>query len=383
MKRLIVLHPHFMKEGGASRVVLELTSRLAKNGWEIVIITQNAPDELLRQYSQLRFVRLKGPATSSLFFWVRLPFFVRQLRNSIENHWKEPTKPILFCHSLAIYWAAFYQGWRHHAIVIYYLHDLGLPYLDSASEQAGLPWYFRTVYRLFTPLARWIRSTVTRSGDYVIANSQTSAKAFRVLYGRETDVVIYPGVNSDIFVPTRKKEGYIYAIGRLEPIKKMDTIIQSFALFTQSASSRIELRIVGDGSQRAALTKLASNLGVSDQVIFEGSLSQKSAAKLAAKARVGIFLCPTESFGLAAAETASAGTPLVGVRTGGIAEIVQEGVNGTKCSLEPREIAKKIKGIYYHLAYSQLCRNARLQTVKTYSWDASAQKLDSFLGTLT
>lgn len=71
-------------------------------------------------------------------------------------------------------------------------------------------------------------------------------------------------------VPREGRAAVVY-VGRLERAKKVDTLISAFAAATLPGDVR--LRIVGDGSEREALERLANDLGVSDRVDFAGAVT--------------------------------------------------------------------------------------------------------------
>jgi L-malate glycosyltransferase len=86
------------------------------------------------------------------------------------------------------------------------------------------------------------------------------------------------------------------------------------------------LVMVGDGPERPAAEDEARILGVGNSVFFLGKI--ETVAPLLASADV--FLLPTssESFGLSALEAMASGVPVVGSDSGGLPEVVTNGVTG-------------------------------------------------------
>lgn len=64
------------------------------------------------------------------------------------------------------------------------------------------------------------------------------------------------------------------AVGRLTPTKRLDYLLQSFAL-AHSRGARVELTIVGDGGQREELEGLVEALDLGEVVAFAGVLSHE------------------------------------------------------------------------------------------------------------
>lgn len=60
----------------------------------------------------------------------------------------------------------------------------------------------------------------------------------------------------------------VIAVGRLEPQKDFSTLVKAFALVADSRS--VKLCILGEGSERDALERLAVELGIDDELIMPG-----------------------------------------------------------------------------------------------------------------
>jgi glycosyltransferase involved in cell wall biosynthesis len=120
----------------------------------------------------------------------------------------------------------------------------------------------------------------------------------------------------------------VVVAGRLVPEKGIDILVRAFArLAPRHGQSR--LVVIGDGPERARLTRLAHDLGVGEQVTFTGKLS--SEATLASLRSAWLVCVPSvweEPFGMIAAEAQMQGVAVVASRCGGLAEIVTDGETG-------------------------------------------------------
>ncbi|MDO9231854.1 MAG: glycosyltransferase family 4 protein [bacterium] len=375
--KIIFLHPHFLKPGGASKVVLEFASRLKKAGIQNIIITTNIDNAIVNEYKSIQIVNLKWLTTGNIFFWLTFPFFYFKLKKELKKY---PSTTPLFCHSLAIYWGAICKLLNKKIILVNYFHDLGMPYTDSTVEINGLPFFSRIIARITLPIFEYFNYKIINTADYLIANSQTSANFIKKKYGRKIDLVACPGVDIDIFKPSITKESYIYTLGRLEKIKNIDLIIKSFALYCKNfEDQKLKLIIIGTGIEKNNLENLTTILGINKRVTFLGSCDQKKVALIASHAKAGIFLCPNESFGLAAVESMACGTPIIGVNSGGIKETVVDGKVGFLVSLDEKEIADKINTtLTDEQNLKILSENARNHAKNNYDWNASARLLCQF-----
>lgn len=119
----------------------------------------------------------------------------------------------------------------------------------------------------------------------------------------------------------------ILSVGRLNYQKGFQFLIRAIPNIVRSVPN-VKLLIVGDGEDRAFLTKLSRTLGVSDSVIFTGALSQDELPN--AYATADIFVLPSlfESFGISLIEAQASGKPVIGTRSGGTPEALVEGSTG-------------------------------------------------------
>lgn len=117
----------------------------------------------------------------------------------------------------------------------------------------------------------------------------------------------------------------VAAIGRLVPIKRIDRLIEAFALARPRIPSS-QLWLVGDGSERPALEALTASLGLGDAVRFAG-WSDATPSWYAA-ADIVALTSEREGTPLALIEAAAAGRPVVAMAAGGVADVVVDGTTG-------------------------------------------------------
>ena len=113
-------------------------------------------------------------------------------------------------------------------------------------------------------------------------------------------------------------------ISNFRAVKRVRDVVRIFAKVLARVPS--VLVMVGDGPERPAAEDEARGLGCINSVYFLGKI--EAVAPLLANADV--FLIPTasESFGLSALEAMASGVPVIGTNTGGLPEVVTDGVTG-------------------------------------------------------
>lgn len=119
----------------------------------------------------------------------------------------------------------------------------------------------------------------------------------------------------------------LICVGRLTWSKGQDILIRAVARL-QSDLPELTLEFVGDGSARGDYEKLAHELGVASRCIFRGILPHSEVLEKMAAAWATIVPSRAEAFGLVNIESMAVGTPVLGSRTGGIAEIVRDCLDG-------------------------------------------------------
>jgi glycosyltransferase involved in cell wall biosynthesis len=139
------------------------------------------------------------------------------------------------------------------------------------------------------------------------------------------------------FAPHRSgvgREGHhVLMVGRLVEKKGFEYGLRAFAR-ARARGIYARLTIVGDGERRAALERLARELGIAERVRFVGSQTNEEVAAL--MARSSVLLAPSvvardgnrESGLIVVKEAAATGTVPIGTRHGGIPDSIEDGRTG-------------------------------------------------------
>lgn len=124
----------------------------------------------------------------------------------------------------------------------------------------------------------------------------------------------------------------LLSIARLVEKKGIAHALRAVAEVTQEGV-RIEYRIVGDGPLRESLQNLAAELGIGQQVRFEGACNREQTLRHLQDCHLFVFpSCRAadgdqEGQGIVAQEAQACGIPVLATRHGGIPEGVEEGLS--------------------------------------------------------
>jgi glycosyltransferase involved in cell wall biosynthesis len=133
-------------------------------------------------------------------------------------------------------------------------------------------------------------------------------------------------------------------VGRLlDGVKRVSDLIRALALIRKECR-RARLLVVGDGPDLDALRSLASELGLSRDVMFAGY--QADPSPFYSVMDVFALASSREAFGLVLVEAMFARLPVVATRVGGVPFVVEDGQTGILVDpMDPEALAKAILGL--------------------------------------
>jgi glycosyltransferase involved in cell wall biosynthesis len=108
-------------------------------------------------------------------------------------------------------------------------------------------------------------------------------------------------------------------VGRLVPIKRVDVLLRSMWR-ARGDGLALRLAVVGDGSLRPELERLADELGLHGAVQFLGY--RRDLPRIAAGADLAVLSSDKEGTPVSLIEAAAAGRPAIATAVGGVPEIV-------------------------------------------------------------
>lgn len=128
-------------------------------------------------------------------------------------------------------------------------------------------------------------------------------------------------------ITPRPQPGHLIAVAMMRPGDKMASFTMLVEALARIADEDWTLSIVGDGKMRVELEQRFAGFGP-DRVRFHGERSAAEIAGLLGKSALYVWPGCGEAYGLAYLEAQAAGVPVVAQATGGVPEVVRDGVTG-------------------------------------------------------
>ena len=175
---------------------------------------------------------------------------------------------------------------------------------------------------------------------------------------------------------------FILIVGRLSGIERYkghDELLEAMpAILRQIPNAR--LVIAGKGHDQSRLEAKAKELGITQQVIFTGFVSETTLEKLYERCSVFAMPSKNEGFGLVFLEAMKARKPAVALRDSSVAEIICDGETGL---LVDEDVAQITAAIVYILSNPVLAQQmgeaAYIRWRKYFSFESFKAKLSSYL----
>lgn len=230
---------------------------------------------------------------------------------------------------------------------------------------------------------------VDKLSSVCIVNSKAVAQKYQQFIKPSKLKVVYQTVNvvlggslTSIMTPTPAFKCLI--VGRLVEGKRQEDAIRAIVELVQ-ASVGIELYIVGDGNPQYLqyLQTIVTESKLEKHIMFVGYV--ENAFPFMQSADVVLVCSRCEAFGRVTVEGMRAGKPVIGTRSGGTKELIQDGFNGLLYTPEDhKELAQKIRYIYEHPAVAkQMGENGQQWVASNFSQERYGEEILTLLKPLT
>jgi D-inositol-3-phosphate glycosyltransferase len=364
--------------GGMNVYVRELSKGLGRLGVSVDVFTRCqtfGPTEITQIGPNVRVIHLEAGQPrwlpkNELFAF--LPQFLRHLedfRRSENVHYD-----VVHGH----YWLSGWVGVRlrrmWNAPLVQMFHTLGMLKNTVARSSAEMEPTLRIQGE----------RDVIAAADRLIAANPIEFGHLVDLYAADPHKVrIVPcGVDVELFRPVDRARArthlglddgqYVLFVGRLEPLKGVDVLIDAMSILARNGS-KARLLIAGgnlDGDLAHLLRARVNEHRLNEMVRFLGAVDQMDLPNYYSAADICAMPSFYESFGMVAIEAMACGTPVVASRAGGLQFTVRDGDNGLL--VPPGDSVALADAMHKLLSDPALCDRmgkAAISAAQDYSWD--------------
>lgn len=360
MKILMVIPTFWPIVGGAERQLEGIAKRLVAMRHDLTIVTRMIPGAQEMDGSFSCIVRRIGQGTR-LSFHLALAMYLLVNGRRFE---------IIHCHTLS--------GPAVTCTVLGFLlrRPVMLKVTRSGPGSQIQAWGSSVLRRLaFRVIAKFCACFVAISED-AAAELQSLGVDHRKIARIPNGVELFP-----LLAPPRSEIFEILYTGRLIRRKRVDMLLRAFAEFKGSLLSR--LTIVGDGSERDSLTRLARELGVESRVRFAGELSADGVRR--ALEGAAVFVLPSSSEGMSNSllEAMSAARPVIAADIDANRELISSGVSGLLFSSQ-QELVNNLESVFSDAGFAQALGIASRRVIEDrYAFDAVAGRYETLYRAMT
>ncbi len=382
--------------GGMNVYVAELTRQLGRDGIHVDVFTRSQDEHVPHVIHCLgygnRVVHVPAGPENPLpkkELSSHIPTFAEEIKNfSLE---KGIHYDLIHSH----YWmsglAAEQLKAEWNVPVLQMFHTLGLMKNRIAQSSAEMEGEYRIDGEC----------QVMQSADKIVAATQAEEAQLQFLYGVDEQkiITIPPGVDISRFYPIPDDEAkeaighhncprLLLFVGRIEPLKGVDTLIRALALVRESGLLEklcCSLAIIGGDpdapsdqmtTEMARLRALCVDLKLEDVVVFLGKQAQETLPYYYSAADILIMPSYYESFGMVALEAMACGTPVIASQVGGLAFLVQDGITGYVVpGGDAAALSKKLTLLIQQPELRQRLGRQAAEYATWYSWDKIATRI--------
>ncbi len=315
--------------GGTPKVVFELCRELVKKGHNVTVYTTDVFNKNIRQSTNCIEAEVEG---------IKIKYF-KNISNSLAFNQKVFISPAIskaLKENLKQFDIVHLHEFRtlQNAAAYKYLTKYKIPYILSAHGSV-----LRLMGKDFLKMLfdKSIGFKILKSAKRVIAVSNIEVEQY-IKMGVERDRIslIPNGINISEFENADKVKGnfrrayklsdkkILLFIGRLNAIKGIDFLLNTFAILTKDIKDTILVIAGPDDGYKNEIERRINLLKINDKVLLTDGLYGED--KIAAMTDADIFIYPSrhEIFGIAPLEALMCGTPVIVTDNCGCADFLRE-----------------------------------------------------------
>jgi len=349
--------PRHPAAGGAEVHVAEVSRRMAAQGFEITQAACSFPGAADAEELPGLFVRRLGPL--ALYYPRVVAWTARETRRGRFDAVLEHLNKVPYCASL--YAATPVVAVCHH--------------LFGASAFLQVAWPIAVgVVAIERLIPRCYRNV-----DLLAVSESSRDDLVRRGIDPARIAIAHNGIHPPAIEPRPQalRPLRVAYLGRLEPYKRVERLLRAAARLVPRFPD-LELVLIGRGSHRPALERLAAELGLAARTTFAGFVADDERDALVAGARVAVCPSVKEGWGITVIEVNALGVPVVATDAPGLRDAVRDGETGFLVPDGPEgpfvdALAGRISSLLSDASLAERLSQAALAWSARFRWDAAAE----------
>ena len=361
--------------GGQNVHVAELARALGAQGHQVTVFTRRDGTSVRERVRMCPGVVVEhvpaGPPVA--LPKDRLLPYMKPFGRYLAARWLRDPPDIVHAHFWMSGLAALAGARGHGLPVVQTFHALGVVKRRHQGAEDTSP---ESRIRTEVAIARDVAMVLATSSDEERELARLGVPASRIS-------VVPCGVNVSAFHPDgpvarRGTAPRILAAGRLVRRKGFETVVQAMPEVPGTelviAGGPAAGRLRGDAEYRR-LSRLAAELGVTEQVTFRGRVGRPDMPALMRSADLVVSVPWYEPFGMVPLEAMACGVPVVASAVGGQTDTVRDGVTGALVPpRDPAELGRVLRDLLSRADLARYRSAAAEHARNRYSWQQIARE---------
>jgi glycosyltransferase involved in cell wall biosynthesis len=350
--------------GGAEVHLQEVFQRIAAMGHEVVLYASMYPNA--KKEETINGIKVYRQGSRHLFnFYVPFAYFFKFKKQKFDVVIDDVNKIPFYT---PLYVKEPLQGITHHMFGKSIFLEVFFP----------IALYVYLMERLVKPIYKNIH--------WIVGSPSTEKELTEWGFPKDQVTVVNYCVDHNIFRQTgveKLPEPAIGYLGRLKKYKSVEHLLHATKIVREKIPN-IKWFIVGDGDNKQNLENLTKELGITDNVIFTGFVSEEDKIEYLQKMHFIVNTSSKEGWGLTVVEANACNRTVIAADVQGLRDSVINGKTGLLYEYgNIEELAEKIIFLFSNPnKITELEKNA-LDWAKSFDWDVAAQKTLSILENCT
>lgn len=174
----------------------------------------------------------------------------------------------------------------------------------------------------------------------------------------------------------------VICVGRLEAVKAFQYAVMAITI-AKVRFPNIHLTIVGQGSEREKLEEFSRQLGVEQNISFQGTIAHDRMQSFMEQHNLLLQTSLSEGFPNVILEAMSVGLPVIATNVGGTPDLVRDGLDGFLVpSRNPKAMAARIVQMFEDGDLRERMGMSGKEQAEKFSWEHVIEGLERIYASL-